>query len=217
MSDKVFTLESAGPGNYVRIQSGQLNARSIGRVFNVFPQSVFLVADDGSVIPDEDGNLNVDNMDASFVWTCDGDSSRPAESAAGTSLYGSPFAYQPLEASMAITERKTRNRWAPKFNTSMLRAQNSGQHANEAKQWVDSLVDLTWTKNIEICSFEGSDVKKLFTLPISLTEKSASVSSVSKFVSQEGFEGHAVVLLDSENLKIPDTFGTCGKISCSCL
>ena len=67
-----------------------------------------------------------------------------------------PFAYQPLEA---ITER---NRWALKFNTSMLRATNSGQHANEAKHRVDSLVDLMWTKNIEICSFEGSDVKKLF-------------------------------------------------------
>ena len=53
-----------------------------------------------------------------------------------------PFAYQPLEA---ITER---NRWAPKFNTSMLRAKNSGQHANEAKHQVDSLVDLMWTKNM---------------------------------------------------------------------
>ena len=69
----------------------QLNAWSIGRVFNLFPQSMFLVADDGSVqVPDEDGNLNVDSMDASFVWTCDGDSSKPAESAAGTSCYGSP-------------------------------------------------------------------------------------------------------------------------------
>ena len=42
------------------ILSQSLNAWSIGRVFNLFPQSVF-VADDGSIqIPDEDGNLNVD-------------------------------------------------------------------------------------------------------------------------------------------------------------
>ena len=57
--DDMFTLESAakrGPGNFVRMRPAQLNARAIARVFNLFPESVFLVAGDGSVeLPDEDG------------------------------------------------------------------------------------------------------------------------------------------------------------------
>ena len=39
--------------------SAQLNARAVGRVFNLFPQTVFIVSDDGSVeLPDEDGSFN---------------------------------------------------------------------------------------------------------------------------------------------------------------
>ena len=41
-----------------------------------------------------------------------------------------------------------------------------------------------------------------------MTERSASVSSVSDFVSVEAFEGQAVV---SENLMIPDTVVTRGR------
>ena len=80
--DPLFTLESAqkrGPGNFVRMRASQVNARSVGRVFNIFPESLFLVADDGSVeIPDEEGNLNVKFMDSSLVWNCDGDSTGAA-------------------------------------------------------------------------------------------------------------------------------------------
>ena len=57
-SDGIFTLESAakgGPGNYVRMGPAQVNARAIGRVFNLFPESMFPVGDDGSVeLPDHD-------------------------------------------------------------------------------------------------------------------------------------------------------------------
>ena len=81
-SDGNFTLESAakrGPGNYVRMHPAQVNARAIGRVFNLFPESVFLVADDGSVeLPDDDGCFQTETMDSSLVWTCDGDSSKSA-------------------------------------------------------------------------------------------------------------------------------------------
>ena len=58
-SDGILTLESAvkrGPGNYVRMRPAQVNARAIGRVLNLFPESVFLVADDGSVeLSNDDG------------------------------------------------------------------------------------------------------------------------------------------------------------------
>ena len=78
--DDMFTRESAAKGGPVRMRPAQLNARAIGRVFNLFPESVFLVAGDGSVeLPDEDGAFQVNAMDSSLVWTCDGDSSKPLD------------------------------------------------------------------------------------------------------------------------------------------
>ena len=101
--------------------------------------SLFLTADDGSVeIPDEEGNLNVDCMDVSLVWTCDGDSSKPAAECA-PSTSSSQFAYQPPDER---GDKRKRNRWAPKFTTSMLHVKKG---AHEAKQ--SSLTELTWTKN----------------------------------------------------------------------
>ena len=141
----IFTLESAtkrGPGNYVRMRSAQLNARAVGRVFNLFPQTVFLVADDGSVeLPDEDESFNVDNMDTSLVWTCDGDSSKPADRVripgsqwlqpgSSSSLY----AYQPTDQTREQEDmsRKRTNfkaqtgKWAPKY-TSLLATSHCGR------------------------------------------------------------------------------------------
>ena len=69
--DGVFTLENSakrGPGNYVRMRAAQMNARAVGRVFNLFPETVFLVAGDGSVeLPDEDGRFHTDVMDSSLI------------------------------------------------------------------------------------------------------------------------------------------------------
>ena len=57
------------------MRSTQLAVR---RVFKFSPESVFLVVGDGSVeLPDEDGRFQVDTMDASLVWTCEGDSCKP--------------------------------------------------------------------------------------------------------------------------------------------
>ena len=53
-------------------------------MFNFFPESVYLSADDGSVeLPDEDGCFPVDAMNLSFLWTCDGDSCKPSRPADG--------------------------------------------------------------------------------------------------------------------------------------
>ncbi len=65
---------------------------------------------------------------------------------------------------------------------------------------------------MEICSYDKSydSIKKKFNLPIILTESTASVSQIVGIVSAEGFEGDSVVILDSQNLRIPDSNGTKG-------
>ena len=67
-----------------------------------------------------------------------------------------------------------------------------------------------WIKMIEVYDFNGIGLRKICNLPVPLTEQSSSVSSVSQLVSQETFAGAAVVLLDWENLRIPDAVRTRG-------
>ena len=73
-------------------------------------------------------------------------------------------------------------------------------------------VGSAWIKIIHVCDFDGLLLRKICNFPVPLTEQSASVASVSEFVSREAFGGAAAVLLDWENLKIPDTVGTRGII-----
>ena len=217
-----FTLESAakpGPGNFVRIRSTQLNSKAVGRIFNFFPQSVYLVGDDGSVeLPDEDGGFEVGSMDASLIWTCSGDSSKPANQSHWLQP-GPSYAYQPTDQTRERerqdrSKRPASGKWKPKFTTSSLSGNRQNKPPGVEKQEASlrQTSQLTWNKTIEICSFEGSKIKKSFNLPVSLTERSARVERIAEFVSAEAFEGAAVVLLDSDNLQIPDSIGTRGML-----
>ena len=177
----VFTIDSSastrGPGSYVRIRSAQLNSRALGRVFKLDPDCLYLVSENGNVeLPDERGLFDVDCMDNSLVWSCEG---------------SSPQRTRPREA---------------------------------IRRCVPPVCESAWIKIIHVCDFDGLLLRKICNLPVPLTEQSASVASVSQFVSQEAFGGGAVVLLDWENLKIPDTVRTRGSyiatyytlIACAC-
>lgn len=56
-------------------------------------------------------------------------------------------------------------------------------------------------------------IKKTFNLPIILSEKASTVSAVTTVVSVEAFDGETVVLLDANNLLIPDSGGTRGRLN----
>ena len=131
-----FTLESVskpGPGNFVRIRSAQLNAKAVGRVFNLFPQSVYLVADDGSVeLPNDDGNFDVVNMDSALLWRCDGDCSKPTTDRQAQSQWlqpGPSYAYQPSDEAREHEradklKRSASSKWKLKITTSFLNSLN---------------------------------------------------------------------------------------------
>ena len=55
--------------------------------------------------------------------------------------------------------------------------------------------------------FDSTDtiIKKTFNLPLTLTEQTSSVTGVGDIASAEAFGGDSVVILDSENLRIPDS------------
>ena len=64
-----------------------------------------------------------------------------------------------------------------------------------------------------ICCYElSSACMKIFNLPLTLNENTATITRIADMTSAEAFEGDALVLLDSENLRIPDSVGTRGMI-----
>ena len=65
-------------------------------------------------------------------------------------------------------------------------------------------MQLEWTKTIEIFRWKGC-WEKISNLPIRLTENRANLSDVTRIVSEEGFEGKEIVLLDVDFLRILDT------------
>ena len=58
---------------------------------------------------------------------------------------------------------------------------------------------------IEIHEFSNGELKKTSNFPISLTPDTACIEFISAQVSVELFHGEKVILIDNENLKIPDS------------
>uniref|UniRef100_A0A1X7TA93 RING-type domain-containing protein n=1 Tax=Amphimedon queenslandica TaxID=400682 RepID=A0A1X7TA93_AMPQE len=67
-----------------------------------------------------------------------------------------------------------------------------------------TLKNESWRKNVEICSVSEGKAKKTCNHPVTLTPATACIEAVSNIVSVEAFEGNDVVLLDKDNLRIPD-------------
>ena len=65
-------------------------------------------------------------------------------------------------------------------------------------------------ENRGICVYDEVDMAIRLNLPLTLTEQTSSVSAGS--VSVEAFGGEPVVILDSENILIPDSIGTRGEL-----
>jgi hypothetical protein len=191
---------------------------TLGKIFNIFPQSLFLVGSNGTVAtPDEEGDFDTYDMSRDAEWTVSGDSSKPSATDLPSRSTNSPYAYQSQqpEASQPSTSKYAKAgskaaKWRPSLSLSMMRnkppgvAKQEGLSRKPGKGHGEA-----WTKTIEICTYDDSTyaMRKTLNLPITLSEKTASVNRVAEIVS---FEGEEVVLLDSDNLKIPDRAGTRG-------
>lgn len=71
--------------------------------------------------------------------------------------------------------------------------------------------NIEWTKGVEVYHFLNGDLKKFSNFPILLTEATASIGHVSEQLSLEVFSGKKVLLLDNDNLPIPETSASRGE------
>ena len=200
----------------LRLRANQLRTATLGKIFNVFPQSLFLVGSDGTVAtPDEDGDFESFDMSQDVEWMVCGDSSKAVGnySLEMPAVSTTSYAYQSQQSEACTSKSVKSAKWKPSLSLSLMRnkppgvMKQEGQSKKSGKGHGEA-----WTKTIEICKYDREDnaIKKTLNLPITLSEKTASVSHVGEIVSSESFEGEEVILLDSDNLKIPDSAGTRG-------
>ena len=174
----------------LKLRPTQMSMSTIGIVFNV--EDVFLVGDDGSVAtPDEGGLFNTYDLDTEKTYT----------------VHGTPVTPKSNHSTQAVTK------WKPGCSISLVHAQPS-IHKKTSFKKVSMPLESLWTKAVEIiCGDEASidAIKKTCNLPIRLTETTANVPKVADIVAGEAFfNGESVVVLDCDNLRIPDTNGTRG-------
>ena len=82
----------------VRLRCTQMTTETMSKIFNVFPQSVVLVGDNGTVAtPDEDGSFCVYEMSTDVEWSVNGDRSRPSENQNVASTRSISYAYQQFQ------------------------------------------------------------------------------------------------------------------------
>ena len=89
--DELYTLRNDKLS--VKLRESQMTASTIGKIFNVFPQSIVLVSDDGNVAtPDGSGVFSFLDLSYETSWTVNGDPSKPDDSKSRPTL--SIYAYQ---------------------------------------------------------------------------------------------------------------------------
>lgn len=189
----------------VKLQSSQLKVDTISKVFTLVSDTIFL---DGTVAtPDESGSFDPYEMNGDVIWTVSGNPSVP-----GASLSASRQQTMPINKPA---------KWKPTISFSVVassvlsRNKPGTTSKQESKKSSAGTSGLSWTKTVEICCYEATScsIKKTCNLPLILTEQTATVTKITDNSSVEAFDGDPVVLVDSKNLRIPDSVGTRGKSS----
>lgn len=161
----------------LKLKEEQLNLRHIGQIFGLFPGSILLIADDGTVeTPDKRGEFSLQTF---LRYQVHGEPLLPKNTPQSTKLPS-------CGTTVATTSTRTpkgisiKTKWP---------AKPPGVAAK----------NIEWTKGIEVYHFLNGDLKKISNFPILLTEATASIGHMSEQLSFEVFSGKKVLLLDNDN------------------
>lgn len=175
----------------LKLKEEQLNLRPIGQIFGLFSDSILLIADDGTVeIPDERGEFSLQTF---LRYQVHGEPLLPKNTPQSTKL--------PSCGTMVATGATSTR--TPKGIS--IKTKWPGKPPGVAAK------NIEWTKGIEVYHFLNGDLKKFLNFPILLTEATASIGHVSEQLSFEVFSGKKVLLLDNDNLPIPETLASRGE------
>ncbi len=203
MSFELYTLKAEDIS--VKLRPSQMTVDTIGKVFNLESTGIFLVGENGTVAtPEEDGSFDTYEMRYAVNWTVSGNPIHPTHR-------GDPG---PGSSSQQTTPGG--GKWKPACGSAMSKRKLSLKHREtipkKALPGSGPGGALSWTKTVEVCCYDPS-IKKTFNLPVILNEQTATVPRLADMTSAEAFDGDPVALLDSDNLRVPDSIGTRGMYS----
>ena len=173
-----------------------MSTKWIGKVFGLNPDSILLFGNDDTIeTPDDDGNFT--DLKSYTDYDVQGEINQ---------LTGGSTEHVPISkrgrGMISSTKGVVGKKWTP-FSLS-----NRGK-SNKPPGVTSS--EIICQKSIEIYSYTRSGLEKHTNYPLELTSLTANIKSVSEMLSVEVFKGESCVLLDVDNLKIPDSTITRGK------
>jgi hypothetical protein len=194
----------------VKLKAEQLTTKNLGQIFGLFPDTIYLMSDDGTVeTPDADTGAFEDlwsfhkyQVHGEFLLPKTGEIIGSQQTARAPSTMSSRF--MPSGSFLGSSKSgstprppkgiSAKTKWPPK---------KPGVSAGSAKQ--------EWTKNIEVHHYNNGMLQKFSNFPVILAEATATIKHVSQQLSFEAFEGNNVILLDNDNLQVPDTVASRGR------
>lgn len=183
-------------GRKMKLKKDQLSTKWIGKIFSLFPDSILLISEDGDVeTPDDSGFFT--SLIEYFNYEVQGQSILTSPSSTDVTTSALPYQKPTKGISKKIPYRTSVNIGQPSKPPGVV-AQSKDE----------------WTRNIEIHRFSDGELRKFSNFPIILTPQTASITHISSLLSHEAFQGKVVVLLDNDNLQIPDTSASRGKFIC---
>ena len=186
----------------MKLKEDQLTVKWIGKIFNVFPDSIVLIRDDKGEVetPDFAGRFHTLEYHLEYRITAD-----PLSTCTVTSSSTSPS----LISNSSIPYQKPSI--PSKGLSKKIKFGNPHRPPGVANQGED------WTKNIEIHRYypQQAEFRKVINFPVLMSAETSSISEVASVISREAFEGKPIILLDNDYLVIPDTAASRGmNITC---
>ena len=189
----------------VKLKKEQLSVRIIGQVFKLFPDSILLCGEDGTIETSTSTEGTFDNLDQNKIYEVQG---VPITSPS-TNLLSPPVSAvtsfghgkRPPPVGSASNSKKG------KFTLRSFKKDEGSSKMQPTQQ-----EDLEWRKIFEVCDLVNNEIRKKFNLPVTLTPYTANIEYITNCISVDMFNGEDVVLLDNENYKIPNTLATNGNL-----
>ena len=109
----------------VKLKKEQLTTNVLAKIFDIFPDTIILISDDGYVATANSKGV-FEDLDDIPIWTCQGTSCNPLPEA--TSSSSSSYPYQAPSKRRGKGKGKGRVQWAPQHTTSYLPSLRGGSN-----------------------------------------------------------------------------------------
>ena len=127
----IFTVKNDSLS--LRLRANQLRTTTLGKIFNVFPQSLFLVGSDSTVAtPDKDGDFESFDMSQDIKWFVVIPPKHYSLEMPAVST--TSYAYQSQQSEACTSKSVKSAKWKPSLSLSLMRNKPPGVKQGQSKE-----------------------------------------------------------------------------------